>query len=88
MKKVQKLLSMILTVTLVGCASKASKIEANYVSPLAYSNYDCDMLTAEYARLVQQSNKINKQQDDVASNDGVAAKGGRDLVEKVNHLNH
>jgi len=59
-------------ICVAGCASKSGKIEANYVSPLAYANYDCDMLTAEYARLVQQSSKINKQQDDVAGNDSVA----------------
>lgn len=55
-----------------GCADKSSTIQANYVSPLAYDSYDCDELEQEYARLVRKSSTINKQQDDVASNDSVA----------------
>ena len=55
-----------------GCADKAASIQANYVSPLAYNSYDCESLEQEYARLVRKSQSMNKQQDDVASNDGIA----------------
>ena len=40
--------------------------------PLAYNSYDCEALEQEYARLVRKSQSMNKQQDDVASNDTVA----------------
>lgn len=68
----QNFLIVFLAGILSACASKSSKIEANYVSPLMYASYDCEMLTGEYARLIQRSNAVNKKQDDVASNDGVA----------------
>ena len=58
------------------CATKSSKIQPNYVSPLAYNSYDCEMLEMEYARLSRESNKVNKQQDDVASSDGGAVAVG------------
>ena len=65
-------LIVLLAGILSACASKSSKIDANYVSPLMYASYDCEMLTGEYARLIQRSNSVNKKQDDVASKDGVA----------------
>jgi hypothetical protein len=67
-----KVLIVMCAALLGACASKSNKIEANYISPLVYASYDCEMLTGEYARLLQRSNMVNKQQDDVASNDGVA----------------
>jgi len=59
-------------VAFTGCADKSSSIQANYVSPLAYNSFDCESLEQEYSRLVRKSQNINKQQDDIASNDGVA----------------
>ena len=56
----------------MGCAYKSAKISANYVSPLIYSNYGCEDLQQEYAWLIRKSKKVNKQQDDIASNDATA----------------
>ena len=56
-------------IVLAGCASKSTSIAPSYVSPTAYKNYDCDALTVEYARVIQESQKVNNQQDDIASND-------------------
>ena len=61
-----------LTILLTACADKSANIQANYVSPLAYNSYNCEALEQEYARLVRKSQSINKQQDDIASNDSVA----------------
>ena len=63
---------LLCTIILMGCAEKSAKISASYVSPLIYSNYDCEDLQQEYARLIRKSKKINKQQDDIASNDAAA----------------
>ena len=41
----------ILTLSLGGCATAPSEITPTYVSPLIYKDYDCDQLTAEYARV-------------------------------------
>ena len=63
---------LLCTIILMGCADKSAKISANYVSPLIYSNYDCEDLQQEYARLIRKGKKVNKQQDDIASNDATA----------------
>ena len=34
-----------------GCASHPDKLEASYVSPLQYKDYDCDQIAAEFERL-------------------------------------
>ena len=39
---------------------------------MAYNSYDCQALEEEYVRLARKSHSINKQQDDIASNDSVA----------------
>jgi hypothetical protein len=65
-------LSLLFVVLISACADKSSSIQASYVSPLAYNSYDCSALEQEYARLVRKSQSINKQQDDIASNDSVA----------------
>lgn len=62
-------LSFLLT---AGCASSSKKINATYVSPLKYNSYPCPQLEQEYARLLQKSSMVNKEQDDIASSDSVA----------------
>ena len=57
---------------LAGCADKSANIQAAYVSPIVYQNYDCDDLVQEYQRVIEKSHQINKQQDDIASNDSAA----------------
>lgn len=57
---------------LSACASKSSSIDAAYVSPMKYNSYECSQLEHEYARVVQRSGSVNKDQDRIASNDAVA----------------
>ena len=57
---------------IVGCASNPDKIDAAYVSPLKYKDYDCDQIAMEmdyigqrttklYARLKKERSKDNAQ---------------------------
>lgn len=57
---------------LAGCASKSSSIDAQYVSPMKYNSYTCSQMEHEYARVLQKSGSVNKDQDRIASNDAVA----------------
>lgn len=45
-------------VLIAGCASQPNKISAQYVSPLAYSDYDCDQIGLEQARIERRSNEL------------------------------
>lgn len=61
-----------LPMAIAGCASESNSIKASYVSPLKYRNYTCDQLTEEYARVLEESQTVNKSQDDTATNDAIA----------------
>ena len=68
-----KILAVAVTVCLLtACASSPDKIDAAYVSPLKYQNYDCDQIALEmdyvgqrttklYTRLKKERNKDNAQ---------------------------
>ncbi|MCG3170085.1 MAG: hypothetical protein CALGDGBN_01622 [Pseudomonadales bacterium] len=43
---------------LAACASNPDKIDAAYVSPLKYKNYDCDQLATEMDYVGQRTNKL------------------------------
>lgn len=53
------LLALALSMALIGCATAPDKIAASYVSPLQYSNYDCDQISAELARVGSKANELN-----------------------------
>jgi len=61
-----------LPMAIAGCADQSKNIKASYVSPLKYRSYACDQLTEEYARVLEESQTVNKSQDDTAGNDAVA----------------
>ena len=42
----------------VGCASNPNKIEAAYVSPLKYQNYDCDQIGLEQSHVERRTNDL------------------------------
>ena len=44
--------------TLVACASNPDKIDAAYVSPLKYKDYNCDQLALEMDYVGQRTNKL------------------------------
>ena len=54
---------------LSGCASRPTEIQAQYVSPLQYQNYDCDQISAELGRITRKTAQLYGQLDKTASND-------------------
>lgn len=49
---------VIAVVLLVGCASNPDKIDAAYVSPLKYRNYDCDQIAMEMSHMEDRTIKL------------------------------
>lgn len=75
MKK-QIIISLSVTVALLGCATASKDITATYVSPLQYQSYDCDQLEAEFQRVNMRVSQTGGRLDEAASNDkGITAAG-------------
>ena len=55
-----------------GCAQKASKIDAAYVSPLKYNNKSCRQIKNEVIRVNEKLVRISAKQDKASTNDAVA----------------
>lgn len=62
---------LVLSSALIGCASTADKIGAQYVSPLQYSAYDCDQLSLEAQRISARVAQVSGTQDQKATNDAI-----------------
>ncbi|MFC3077772.1 hypothetical protein ACFODL_06695 [Phenylobacterium terrae] len=54
------------------CATSPDKISGTYVSPIQYSNYDCDQIRMEMVRISNKVAEVSGQQKRQASNDAVA----------------
>jgi hypothetical protein len=54
----KKLILAVLASTLVACASNPDKIDATYVSPLKYKDYDCDQIALEMDYVGQRTNNL------------------------------
>ena len=54
---------------LAGCATAGKDVTATYVSPVQYSNYDCDQLRQELARINGRVGQLTGRLDEAASND-------------------
>ena len=54
----KRLIIALLILLLVGCASSPDKIDAAYVSPLKYKDYDCDQLAMEMDYIGQRTTKL------------------------------
>lgn len=57
---------------LAGCASSPDKISAAYVSPIQYSNYDCDQVRSELMRVSSKVREVAGAQQKQANNDAIA----------------
>jgi len=55
-----------------GCASSSESIQASYVSPLQYSNLDCDQIRTELLRVSTRVHEVAGAQDRKHRNDEVA----------------
>lgn len=56
-----------------GCATAGKDVAATYVSPIQYSNYDCDQLRQELQRVHGRVNQLTGRLDEAASNDKTLA---------------
>ena len=54
----KQLITIALAATICACASNPDKIDAAYVSPLKYKDYDCDQLALEMDYVGQRTNKL------------------------------
>ncbi len=52
-----------------GCATAGKDIASTYVSPMQYSNYDCDQLRQEMSRVHGRVSQLTGRLDEAASND-------------------
>ncbi len=57
---------------LAGCADAPNKIQPNYVSPMQYSNLDCEQVRSEMMRVSSQVRVLVGQQQKKHKNDQVA----------------
>ena len=58
---------------LTACATAGKDISAAYVSPMQYTNYDCEQLRAESMRISSRVNQLTGRLDEAASNDKAIA---------------
>jgi hypothetical protein len=63
------ILTIAISVALLGCQTAPNKIAAAYVSPLQYANYDCDQIVAELSRVSDKASQLNGELDKKASAD-------------------
>lgn len=56
-------------IVLAGCSTAAKDIPPTYVSPIQYSTYDCEQITAENQRLTGRVVQLGGRLDEAASND-------------------
>ena len=54
----KQLITIALASTICACASNPDKIDAAYVSPLKYKDYNCDQLALEMDYVGQRTNKL------------------------------
>ena len=66
---------VMITSFLGGCATAGKDVAATYVSPIQYSNYDCDQLRQELARISGRVGQLTGRLDEAASNDKAIAAG-------------
>lgn len=74
--RVARYLGLAMTLGLVGCASSSEDIAAQYVSPMQYSNYDCQQITAEQQRVSSRVAQLKGEVDSNATGDAVATTVG------------
>jgi hypothetical protein len=76
-KRLSKLLCYAtITTFLAGCTTAGKDVAATYVSPIQYSNYDCDQLRQELARINGRVGQLTGRLDEAASNDKAILVGG------------
>ena len=65
------LISLLVLALVAGCSTASKDIIPTYVSPLQYSDYDCDQLRAELIRTNTRANVITGKLDKNRENDNI-----------------
>ena len=70
-KTMKKITASVLSVAiaLAGCATASKDVATSYVSPIQFSNYTCDQITAESARLQVRLSQLEGRLDTASAND-------------------
>lgn len=63
-------------VFLSGCSTAGKDVVATYVSPIQFSNFDCDQIRLEMGRLNGRVNQLTGRLDEAANNDKAILVGG------------
>ena len=58
-----------IAIALAGCATASKDVATSYVSPIQFSNYTCDQITAESARLQVRLSQLEGRLDTASAND-------------------
>lgn len=58
---VRLIISVVISLFLISCASNPDKISAAYVSPLKYKDYDCDQIALEMDSITHRTNELYHQ---------------------------
>ena len=61
-----------ITLAFSGCAKNPEKVSAAYVPQVQYSNYTCEQIDVEYARIGARVMEVSGQQKDARTRDSVA----------------
>ena len=73
MKTKKAIVGLVIIAMLGGCATAGRDVAATYVSPIQYSNYDCDQLRQELQRVYGRVSQLSGRLDEAASNDKTLA---------------
>ena len=67
---------IVITAFLAGCTTAGKDVTATYVSPIQYSNFDCDQIRQELLRISGRVNQMTGRLDEAASNDKALVAAG------------
>jgi len=68
----RRLLALAAAIAAPGCAEDPEDIEAAYVSPLEYRDYNCGQIGQELGRVSRRVHEITGRQEEIADDDAVA----------------
>ena len=76
MKNLVLIVISLFMTSMTGCASSAKDVQAQYISPLVYENYDCQQIGVEQSRLTREvSESAIKVEEQASEDSGTMALG-------------
>jgi hypothetical protein len=68
-RKTKFIALLLIPVFLSACATAGKDVVSTYVSPMQYSNYDCEQIKQEMLRTQSRAGQLSGRLDEAASND-------------------